>query len=242
VKAVAFVAAAALSASAALAPQADAAPARKRVAAPVHRAPAAVDWSRRVLATPDGGFVMGNPAAKVKLVEYGSLTCPHCAQFSAEGKAPLTAKVRTGKVSYEFRNYILNGVDVAASLLARCGGTTRFFPLAERFYATQQSWVGKISGATPAQQEQLKTLDVGPRIARLAQIGGLTQLAAQGGLAPARANACLGDPAAVKRLVAMTEAAETRGVTGTPTFFINGQNVGTHTWATLQLLITQAGG
>ena len=112
----------ALTAAAALAPQADAAPARKAAA------PAAVDWSKRVAATPEGGFVMGNPAAKVKVVEYGSLTCPHCAAFSNSAKAGLAARVRTGKVSFEFRNYVLNGIDVAATLVARCGGTARFFP------------------------------------------------------------------------------------------------------------------
>ena len=77
-------------AAAALAPQAVAAPARKAAA------PAAVDWSNRVAATPEGGFMMGNPAAKVKVVEYGSLTCPHCAAFSNSAKAGLAARVRRG--------------------------------------------------------------------------------------------------------------------------------------------------
>ncbi|MEA3079375.1 MAG: hypothetical protein QOF05_783, partial [Sphingomonadales bacterium] len=40
-----------------------------------------VDWARTVVATPEGGFRMGNPSAKVKLVEYGSLACPHCRHF-----------------------------------------------------------------------------------------------------------------------------------------------------------------
>ncbi|HEY7810564.1 MAG TPA: thioredoxin domain-containing protein [Allosphingosinicella sp.] len=227
----------ALTAAAALAPQADAAPARKAAA------PAAVDWSKRVAATPEGGFVMGNPAAKVKVVEYGSLTCPHCAAFSNSAKAGLAARVRTGKVSFEFRNYVLNGIDVAATLVARCGGTARFFPLAEKFYATQEDWVGKIRALPAAQQAQLKAMGEGPRLVRLAQLGGMTQLAAQLGLPAARANACLADPAALKRVVAMAEAAHAAGVEGTPTFFINGRNVGTHdNWAALDALIRQAGG
>lgn len=226
-------AAAALGAAAVLAPHAGAAPAGK---------PASVDWSKRVAQTPEGGFVMGNPAAKVKLVEYGSLTCPTCAKFTNTAKTALAARVRTGKVSYEFRNLVLNGIDVAATLVARCGGTARFFPLAEQFYATQPQWVAKISNLPAAQQQQLAALPDGQRLVRLAQAGGLTQMAAQAGVAPARTNACLADPAALKRVVQMAEAAEARGVHGTPTFFINGAQVPGHDWTAVEALITRAGG
>ena len=44
------------------------------------------DWSEMVSETPEGGFVMGNPNAPVKLVEYGSMTCPHCAEFQEAGR------------------------------------------------------------------------------------------------------------------------------------------------------------
>ena len=55
--------------------------------------------------TPEGGFRMGNPAAPIKLVEYGSLACPHCRHFEETGYKPLLQTyVRTGRVSYEFRN------------------------------------------------------------------------------------------------------------------------------------------
>ena len=70
------------------------------------RKPAPRDWSRTVAATPEGGFRMGNPNAKVKLVEYGSLACPHCRHFEETGYKPLVQQyVRTGRVSYEFRNF-----------------------------------------------------------------------------------------------------------------------------------------
>ena len=69
------------------------------------KAAAARDWSRTVAVTPEGGFRMGNPAAHVKVVEYGSLACPHCRHFEETGYRPLVQKyVRTGQVSYEFRN------------------------------------------------------------------------------------------------------------------------------------------
>ena len=77
------------------------------------KAAPARDWSKTVAVTPDGGFRMGNPAAKVKLVEYGSLACPHCRHFEETGYKPLVQNyVRPGQVSYEFRNYLLNTPDI----------------------------------------------------------------------------------------------------------------------------------
>jgi protein-disulfide isomerase len=200
------------------------------------------DWSQTVVATPEGGFRMGNPAAKVKLVEYGSLTCPHCAHFSAEAKGPLAAYVKSGKVSFEFRNYVLNGIDVTATLLARCAPPSKFFALTDRLYATQSSWVGKISGLSQAEKDRLKTLPSGQRLGRLADVGGLTQLAAAGGVSPARGKQCLADEAALDRLGKMGEAAAALGVQGTPTFFLNGQMLGVNEWAQIEPLIRQAGG
>ena len=71
---------------------------------------------------------MGNPNAPVKLVEYGSLTCPHCKQFSDEATAALRdTYVRSGQVSWEFRNFLLGGPDLALSLLSRCQPPAAFF-------------------------------------------------------------------------------------------------------------------
>lgn len=221
--------------------QLDAAPARK--AAPVQApAVAARDWTRTVVATPEGGFRMGNPAARVKLVEYGSLTCGHCAAFAHEGMAPLLARVRTGKVSYEYRNYILNGLDVAASLLARCGGPSRFFPLADKLYATQPQWMGRLTALTAAQKAQLNALPEGQRLGRLADVTGLTGLAAQHGIAPAQGKTCLSDRAGLDRLAAIAEAAAAQGVQGTPTFLLNGANIGVHTWSTLEPILRESAG
>ena len=227
-----FLAAAALAAAGAL----------PFAAAPVPAQGQAKDWTRNVAATPEGGFRMGNPAAKVKLVEYGSLTCPHCADFSAAAKAPLAAMIKSGKVSFEFRNYVLNGIDVAATLVARCGGAKSFFPLVERLYATQPQWVGKITGLPQAQKDELNALPDGERLARAAEIGGITQLAAGAGVTPAAAKQCLADTAALDRLGQMEAAAEALGVQGTPTFFINGAMVHALDWAELEPLIRQAGG
>jgi protein-disulfide isomerase len=214
-------------------------------AAPVHRAaPAAArDWSRAVVATPEGGFRMGNPAARVKLVEYGSLACPHCRHFEQTGYRPLVDRyVRTGRVSYEFRNLIINAPDISVSLLTRCAGAPNFFPMSAVVYATQPQWMQKLSTLTAAQKAELEKMTDAQRIARLAEIGGFPQVAARFGVGPARARQCLADPAGLNRLVAMAEAANKVGVHHTPTFFVNGKETDAATWEELEPLIRKAGG
>lgn len=212
-------------------------------AAPSDRGSAVVNWTRTVVATPEGGFRMGNPAAKVKLVEYGSLTCGHCANFAKAGMEPLVGTyVRSGKVSYEYRSFILNGLDVAATLVARCGGPGRFFPVADKLFATQGQWMGRITDLTEAQKAQLNALPENRRLGRLAELAGIPQLAARHGIAPGQARRCLSDQAALDRLSKMAEAAQAQGVPGTPTFFLNGSNIGTHTWATLEPILREAAG
>jgi len=150
--------------------------------------------------------------------------------------------VRTGKVSYEYRNYILNGVDVTASLLARCAGPGGFFPMAETLYATQPQWIDRIVKMPQAQKDALKALPEGQRLVRLGEIGGLIQVAARFGVAPARSRSCLANPAGLDRLGKMTQAATALGVTGTPTFFLNGGMLDVNEWAAVEPLIRQAVG
>jgi len=203
---------------------------------------AAIDWTKTVVATPEGGFRMGNPKAKVKLVEYGSLTCPHCRHFAETGTAPLRAYVKSGKVSFEYRNYILNGIDVAATLVARCGGAPRFFPVVDRFYATQSQWIGKITALSDADKEAIKAMSDVDRLKRLAQVGGMVQLAAASGITPAQSTKCLADPNGVDRLVGFVEAGRVLGVQGTPTFFVNGVKAEASDWSGLEPYLKQAGG
>ena len=229
-----LLAALAAAAATAAAPAA-AAPARKA-------APARADWTRTVVETPEGGFRMGNPAAKVKLVEYASLTCPHCASFAASAKAPIAARVRTGKVSFEYRPYVLNGIDLMATLLARCAGPSGFFPLSDRLFATQRDWVGKIENLPEAEQQRIAALPPGEQFAAAAEAVALTQVAAQHGVPAAKARACLTDTAAIQRIEEIGAAADAIGVSGTPTFSINGSLVHAHEWAELEALIAKAGG
>ncbi len=199
------------------------------------------DWSRNVVQTSEGGFRMGNPDAPVKIVEYVSLTCDHCAAFARTGMPALVRDyVRAGRVNLEYRNFVLNVVDATAALLARCGGPQRFFPIADRMLATQNEWMPRIGNLTQAQQEELGALPPTQRLARLAEHGGMIRIATQQGLGPDQARACLGDPAGLNRLAEMARTASAAGIPGTPAFLINGERVEAHDWATLEPLIRRA--
>jgi protein-disulfide isomerase len=217
--------------------------AARPAAKPVAKAAAATDWTRTFAVTPAGGFRVGNPKAKVALVEYGSLTCPHCQHFAETALKPLFENyIRTGKASYEFRSFVLNGPDLAATLVARCNGPAHFFPMAETLYATQPQWLGKLDGLSQADKDKLKKLPEADILTALAKITGIIPVAASKGIPPARAQACLRDSAATKKLAEMYQAAQDSGVHGTPTFFVNGQPAEAMDWATLEPFLKAAGG
>ena len=197
--------------------------------------PVPADWSRTVVATPQGGFRMGRPNAPVKLVEYGSLVCSHCRHFAETGADPLVSGyVRTGKVSWEFRPYILSGLDIAANLLAGCGGARSFFPMAHDFYAAQPIWAGRID---QAESDRIASLPESQMYAEFAKASGIGAIAAKHGVSPQRANQCLRDGAAALRLAKIAETANGLGVTGTPTFFVNGRKTDAYDWPSLKPLL-----
>jgi protein-disulfide isomerase len=209
----------------------------------VTKAAAARDWTHVFGVTPDGGFRMGNPKAKVAIVEYASLTCPHCRHFAESAMKPLVSKyVRTGKASYEFRSFVLNGIDLAATILARCNGPAHFFPTAEQLYATQPKWIGKIEQMPQAEQERLNTLPPGELMLGIVKAGGLLPIAAAHGIPTPKAEACLKDDAAAEAVANMKQSAAALGVQGTPTFFVNGKQVPAYDWATLEPFLKDSGG
>lgn len=199
--------------------------------------PAKADWTHVVAATPAGGFVLGNPKAKVKLVEYGSLTCPHCRAFDEEGVPTLlNSYVKSGRVSWEFRNYIRDPVDMTAALIARCNGARGFFPLTRALYKDQRAWFGKAVATPKEQLEQLADLPPEKQFVALARLSGLDAWAAAHGLPAARTRQCLTNAASIGQLVKMTGDAteEHPDFKGTPTFLINGATVeGAFGWDSL---------
>lgn len=195
--------------------------------------PVANDWTHVVAATPAGGFVLGNPKAKVKLVEYGSLSCPHCRAFDEEGVPTLLGKyVKPGQVSWEFRNYVRDPVDLTAALIARCNGTRSFFPLVRAIYHDQPVWFGKAVAAPKDRLQKLADMPPQQQFVAMAKIAGLDAWATGHGLPAARTNQCLANVKSIDQLVQMTGAATEHhpDFQGTPTFLINGglvKNVGT---------------
>jgi protein-disulfide isomerase len=202
------------------------------------------NWTMVVNATPAGGFMMGNPNAKVKLVEYGSLTCPHCKAFDDEGVPTLIGKyVKSGQVSWEFRNYVRDPFDLTASLIARCNGAKSFFPLMRALYDNQMGWVGKIQATPQAQLESLQNLPPTKEFVQAAKFAGLQDFAAARGVPVAKSNQCLGNESSINQLVQMTSDATNQfpNFPGTPTFVINGKMVeNTATWALLEPQLKKA--
>ncbi|MDB5689058.1 MAG: protein-disulfide isomerase-like protein [Sphingomonas bacterium] len=223
----------------------DAAAPANTVAAEASAAPAAggQNWTETVSVTADGGFRMGNPDAAVKLVEYASFTCPHCAAFEGEASEKLQAYVQKGTLSWEFRPFLLNAMDVAPSLLAGCQGPGPFFKLAEQLYADQPNWSMKYQGLAQAEIQRIQALPETQQFLALAKAGGLDQFFGARGLPAAKAEACLTDKAAIDKLVALRAIGTDRdGVTGTPTFLINGTNAkDTFDWASLEPKLKAAG-
>jgi len=215
--------------AAALLPSA-AAPAKPAAKAAMKR-----DWSQSVVVTSEGGFQMGNPSAKVKLVEYGSLACPHCRHFEQTGFDPLVQRyVRTGQVSYEFRNFLINAPDISVSLLTRCAGAAKFFPMSEMMFATQPQWEQKLEGLSDADKAELEKMTNEQRVVRIAEITGAGQIAARFGVTPARAQQCLADSKGLERLLEMTKTAMDKGISHTPTFLIDGKVTDASTWEDLE--------
>ena len=206
-------------------------------------APANGDWSAIVTRTPEGGFLMGNPNAKVKLVEFGSLTCHVCADFEEQGgKALVDNYVKKGLVSWEFRNFVRDPFDMAASLLARCGGEAGFFGLTRNLFADQKIWVGKIQASDPAKVQALQTMEPVQQFSAIADLGGLKDYASMRGVPKDKAEQCLTDQAEITRLVQMnSDAASAYNLPGTPTFLINGAVADqAYSWGALEPRIKEA--
>lgn len=208
--------------------------------------PAGQDWSQTTARTAEG-FVMGNPNAAIKLVEYGSRLCPTCGALARDGYQPLTDKyVKTGKVSFEFREFLVHGaVDVPPALIGTCVGPEPFFPLLEQMFANQEQFENALQKAPPAVQQRIDAAPVATRFKLMGDAMGLTAFAQARGVPAATAAACLSD---TKRVDALTKQTQDKGpggdgtVAGTPTLLINGKgDANIITWAALETALKRAG-
>ena len=196
-------------------------------ALPKVAAAAGTSWSQMMTAT-DDGFLLGNPDAPLKLVEFGSFTCSHCAEFSVTSHEALKRDfIDTGRVSFEMRPFIRDPLDLALATVAACSGAERFFPLAENIFANQ----GAVMEAAQAGQqanaagfENIQALPERDRLAAIASLYGAPAFFAARGIPAAETTRCLTDQAAVdKRTEVTRRSTEQYEITGTPTFLLNGQ-------------------
>lgn len=206
-------------------------------------APAGTNWSETVSLTPEGGYLMGNPDAPVKLVEYASLTCPHCRDFSRDATMTLRDNyVKSGKLSWEFRSFALNPIDVAATLLATCQEPGAVFKLVEQTYAEQDKWVLPFQKLSQEEQNKIAAMPESQQFLGLAKAGDLDGFYRVRGLPAAKAEACLTDKAKIDAIVAMRDRGiKEDKVEGTPTFLINGEKVDEPpSWTALEPVIRKA--
>jgi protein-disulfide isomerase len=193
----------------------------------------AANWINTVAVTPEGGVRQGNPNAPVKLVEYGSRSCPTCKRFADEGVGPLRDNyVSTGKVSYEFREFWVHPQDPGLSLLGKCVPLSRFFPLLDAMFAEQGALSGQMS------QEVFNEINALPQLrqpAAYARRLGYVGLLKRRGMPEARAMQCLNDAVMLERIEGHVRGGIAAGVDGTPTFFINGRKLdNVYVWAQVE--------
>lgn len=166
-----------------------------------------------------GDFSLGSPDAKVKIVEYASFTCPHCANFHATTFKELKRDyIDTGKVHFTLREVYFDRYGLWAALIARCGGEMKYFGIHDMLFDKQQEWA---AGESPQQVvENLKT------IGRAA------------GLEDAAMDACLNDAPNAEALIKQFQTNfEADGVQGTPTLIINGTKHPNMAYADLKAIV-----
>jgi protein-disulfide isomerase len=146
-----------------------------------------------------GEMVLGKDDAKVTIIEYASASCPHCAEFANDHLPKLQKDyIDTGKVRLIFREFPHNDPAMGAFMIARCAPKEKYFPLVDVFFKTQQKWV-----ANPLE--------------------GLKEIALQAGFTEETFTACLNNKDVATKIFEVRQKAETFGISGIPTFFINGE-------------------
>ena len=188
--------------------------------------PAGGTWADVVNAT-SSGYLIGNPNAKVKLVEIGSLSCPVCKRFDDEGVPTLLDRyVKPGKVSWEFRPYVVHGpIDMAINLVARCNGVKTFLPFMEAAYKNQPVFMAKVEAAPQDKVAQIQNLPTNQVFVAMANLVGLQDWAAARGVPQAKSNQCLSDEKMIEREVQFTSDVSNQypDFKGTPSFILNGE-------------------
>jgi protein-disulfide isomerase len=215
--------------------------------AAVHHAaathPAAVDWTRVVAPTVDGGVRVGSPQAKVRLVEYFSTTCPHCAVFSKEAYPQILDKyVRGGQVSFEVRVALRDAIDLVVAKSARCAAPTRYFATLEDVMGAQSDWEPKTIDWVNAHSAELQGANKDSAVVTMLGGVGIGAIVAKHGVTPALLGACQRNKPMQQALERSTnDAWNVRKIDGTPSFFLNDASLkDVYVWLQLEPLIQAA--
>lgn len=206
-------------------------------------APDGKKWVDVVEKTGEGWYRQGNPDAPIKLIEYGSRTCPVCGAFAMNGVEPLREKyISTGQVSLEYRDFLVHPQDLGIALLGRCVATEAFFPILDQMFANQAQFNAKAGEITDAMYAQIQTMNRQDQARTMAELLGYTDFMKQRGMPEAKIQQCLSDTNATAALSKQLEEGSAKGVDGTPTFFINDKKVeGAVGWAQLEPALKAAG-
>lgn len=209
---------------------------------PAIAAPAGTKWADTATVTPEGGVMIGNPEAPLKLVEYASHTCGHCADFAAAGKPVIKDKyVASGVVSFELRNLVRDPIDLTIATLVRCGAKENMQPLSDQAWASLNDIFAQVN-ANQALIQASGNQPVNQRFITIAQAAGLIDFFAARGLSADQSRACLADTAKIEAIAnASNTQSEELKINGTPTFFLNGRKLDGTTLEAIEPALQRAG-
>lgn len=184
----------------------------------------------------DGSHTLGNKTASVKVIEYASYTCSHCAHFQKEAELPLRmGYLSKGRVSFTLKHLVRDPIDLTVAMLTNCGDPAQFFRRHNAFMATQDKWLSQAQGFSRSQTDRWSSGPVPGRLRAVAGDFDFYAKVAPFGIDRVTADKCLGDEAMLNRLMAQREKALELGVTGTPGFLINGELLpDVHDWKSLE--------
>lgn len=207
------------------------------------KAPDGKKWRDVVTATGPGWVKQGNPDAPIKLIEYGSRSCPVCQGFAMNGVEQLREKyIDSGQVSYEFRDFMVHPQDLGIALLGRCVSTEAFFPILDQMYANLPQFNERAQAMPNEMFGQIQAMNRQDQARTFAQVLGYADFMKQRGMPEEKVNQCLADTAATGVIAKQLEEGQAKGVDGTPTFFINDQKVpNAVNWAQLEPALRNAG-
>lgn len=164
-------------------------------------------------------MTLGNPDAKVKVMEYASFTCPHCANFHATVFKDLKKDyIDTGKIQFVYREVFFDRYGLWAAMVARCGGEMKYFGVSDILYSTQREW---------AASDDANVV-----------VGNLKKIGRTAGMDDAQLDSCLKDGATAQALINHYEAnMKEFDIKGTPTLVINGTVHSNMTYADLKVIL-----